>query len=615
MLTHNRRTHAALLGALTLALGCGEIRGTGDGTEDAFGAASPRPQSTAPTAPALPIPTAPLGPSNPSAAGETTAPSETGDGATNAQSPAESTACEAPRPNRAPVRRLTRFEYNNSIETLLGDDSRPANTLPAELLGNGFGNDADEQPTSSLLVEQYASIAKQIAERAESSKALSRIHPCAADFSEPSAIAAPAPADASEIECARAWVERFATRAYRRPLTDEHLTELLELQRTIRDEDGFTASLTAIIEAVLQAPDFLYRVEFGDPTSASGSVLRPSGHEMASRLSYLLWGTLPDESLLQAAAQGELSTAEGVRAHAERMVEDARAWPVLRYFFEHYLPLNTLGDLARDPELFPTFSPQIGHLMRQETLGFLEYSLFEGPGDWASVLTAPYTFVNQRLAEFYGISGVQGDEFQRVPIDTSRRLGLLTQGALMAGTTISNFTNPVRRGGFVLRRVLCLEVPEPPAELAEQISPPDPYTGATGRQRYSAHSEQPSCAGCHAILDPPGFALENYDAVGLWRDEENGVRIDASGQLGALGEFAGPTELVDAIAAQPETYDCFAAHWMTFAYGRTLDAGDDCARTQLYDAFRESGYDVRQLLVALTQTDAFLYLPATSETL
>ncbi len=612
-----RRTHAArtLVGTLTLLVACGEIREFSDDHEAPFGvhpggAATGTPQ--VPAAGSAPAPTG-AATTTPSEVPEVASPSP--DGETPESSVPAANDCAAPQPNRAPVRRLTRFEYNNSVEALLGDDTRPANALPAELLGNGFGNDADEQPTSSLLVEQYAAIAQQVAKRAgESPEALSRVHDCVASLSdEPGAMGDER--GITEVECARLWVESFATRAYRRPLSSETLDDLLELQRSIRESEGFTASLTAVIEAALQSPDFLYRVEFGERGS-DGGLLRPSGHEMAARLSYLLWGGLPDEALLRAAELGELSTAEGVRTQAERMVQDERSRPVLRYFFEHYLPLNTLTDLARDPELFPTFSSRIGSLMREETLRFLEYSIFEGPGDWPSILTAPYTFVNQPLAEFYGISGVSGDAFQRVELDTSRRLGLLTQGALMAGTTISNFTNPVRRGGFLLKHVLCVEVPDPPEALADQIAPPDPYTGATGRQRYSAHSEQAACAGCHAALDPPGFALENYDAVGLWRDQENGIPIDASGQLAVSNApFSGPIELVSVIAAQPETQDCFATHWMTFAYGRGLDIGDDCTRTNLHATFRDSGYDVRSLLVALTQTDAFLYLPDPSEAL
>lgn len=508
--------------------------------------------------------------------------------------------CATPNPGRAPLRRLTRFEYNNTVRELLGDDTRPANSLPAELLGNGFGNDADEQPSSSFLVEQYGVIAAQIAERATASTdSMTRLDPCLASASE-----------ADENTCARTFLESFLPRAYRRPVESAEIDEMLALQQGYRENESFTGSIADVIETVLQSPDFLYRLEWGAPDSIDPAMLRPTGHEMASRLSYLFWGSMPDDALLAAADAGELATADGVYARAQAMLDDPRSRPVVRFFADHYLPLNGLADLSRDPEQYPTFTPSIGTLMREETQRFLEYEIFEGPGDWRSALTAPYTFVNEELANYYGISGVVGPEFQKVDLDPTKRLGLLTQGSIMTGTTVSNFTNPVRRGGFFLRKILCVHVPDPPEEFEEEIMPPDPYSGDTARERYSAHSEQAQCKGCHAVLDPAGFALENYDAVGQWRDQENGVTIDASGSLSPIGgEFDGPIQLVNMIANANTTMSCFAENWTTYAYGRALDAQDDCTVASVQQAFINSGYDVKELLLALTQTDAFLYLP------
>lgn len=505
-------------------------------------------------------------------------------------------SCNQPQPGRAPLRRLTRFEYNNSVAALLGDTTQPANSLPSELLGNGFGNDADEQPTSSFLVEQYGTIAAGVASRLD----LAQLSPSCVD----------ATSSEAEQACLSTVLEDFARRAYRHPLDEGERSDLLALQQSVRELTNFEDSVRALVETVLQSPDFLYRLEWGEQDPENPTLRRPSGHEMAARLSYLFWGSLPDEELELAAANGGLVTADDVRAQAQRMLNDERARPVIRHFFDHFLPLNTLTDLARDPEQFPTFSPTIGGLMREETHRFLQYEIFEGPGDWPSVLTAPYTFLNAPLADFYGIEGVVGDEFRLVELDTSRRLGLLTQGAIQAGTTISNFTNPVRRGVFLLRSMMCVELPSPPEEFEDQVMPPDPYSGATGRERYSKHSENDDCAVCHKIMDPPGFALENYDAVGLWRDQENGVTIDASGDLDLLGgEFSGPIEMARMIADSPRAQDCFAGNWMTYAYGRTLESEDECTSLGVENAFAASGYDVQALLLAITQTDAFLYLP------
>lgn len=506
--------------------------------------------------------------------------------------------CSTPHPNRAPIRRLTRFEYNSTVASLLGDTTFPANSLPAELLGNGFGNDADEQPVSSFLVEQYAAIAGQIAARATQPDRFGALVPCSANVT----------AD-TEAACARSFIEDFATKAYRRPVQPAEVDELLELERGVRASTTFPLSVASVIEAILQSPDFLYRPEFGVPDATHPNLLRPSGHEMASRLSYLFWGTLPDDELLAAAESGELLTDAGVLAQATRMIDDPKARAVIRHFFDYYLPLNTLTDLSRDTALFPTFNATIGSLMREETQTFLAYEIFDGPGSWPAALTAPYTFVNEELAKFYGMPGVVGDEFRRVDIDTTKRLGLLTQGGVQAGTTISNFTNPVRRGVFLLRHIMCVNLPDPPESIANEIAPPDPGSGATGRDRYSMHQQNAVCSKCHGVMDPPGYALENFDAVGLWRDQENGVTIDATGQLEILPEpFDGPVQLVTQIAESELTQHCFAENWLNFGYGRTLDAGDSCSVAALQEAFTESGYNVKALLAALTQTDAFLYL-------
>jgi hypothetical protein len=503
------------------------------------------------------------------------------------------TSCESPQPGRSPLRRLTRFEYSNTIQTLLGTDTDLGQRLPAELLGNGFGNDADNQPTSPFLIEQYSLLAAELASQISSPEVAARYDGC---------LIAEAP---DEVTCARSFLSKFAEAAYRRPLQAAELDELVALQQVLREQGDWTASVSGAVEAVLQSPDFLYRVEFGEDVQGAR---RLTGHEMASRLSYFFWGAPPDQLLLDSAADGTLEEPEGVAAQAERLLDDPRARQVVQFFFDSLLPINNLTDQTRDVELFPTFSAQIGNLQHEEVSQFLMHEIFEANGSWDSILTAPYTYVNEQLANFYGMTGVQGEQFVKVDVDTTKRLGLLTQGGVLTGTTVTNMTNPVRRGGFLLSHVLCIDVPLPSEELAEEIKPPEPYSGSTGRERFSAHSQDDRCSGCHALLDPPGFALENYDAVGLWRDQENGVTIDASGNLPGIGSFSGPVELVQRIAENPATYSCFAQQWQKFGYGRKLDEGDKCNKQQLTDAFEGSGHNVKQLLLALTQTDGFRYL-------
>lgn len=516
-------------------------------------------------------------------------------------------SCEdgAVHPNRAPLRRMTRFEYNNTVRDLLGDDTSPANAFPSEEIGNGFGNDADAQAVSSLLAEQYATVAEGIATRAtETPAALAALHACTSDIDD-------ATATATETECVRTWLSGFLPRAYRRPVTTDEVDELIELHQTVRGGAPFASGVAAVIEAVLQSPEFLYRVEWGI-TDADGN-RRPSGHEMASRLSYFFWGTMPDDTLLAAADSGELETDAGVRSQAERLLDDDRSRQVVRFFFDNLLPIASLSQLERDAALYPTYSAQIGAHMREETQQFLLHEIFdaEGSGTWEGALTAPYTFVNEALAAYYGISGVTGETFQKVDLDTSKRLGLLTQAGMVAGTIHSNTTNPVVRGSFIVQKIMCNRIPLPTGDLLKQVKPPDPYSGATARERFSKHSEDPVCASCHKLMDPVGLALENFDPVGLWRDQENDVEIDASGSLpGIEASFDGPVELARVIAAAPATHECFAVNWSNFALGRTLDAGDVCTKDRVIDDFVASGSNVRELLLSITQSDAFLYLPS-----
>lgn len=502
-------------------------------------------------------------------------------------------------PGRAPLRRLTRFEYNKTVRDLLKDTTDPAFSLPSEDSGNGFGNDADTLSMSSLLAEQLGTVAEGVAQRATATpEALAKLAPCASNVTA-----------GDEDACARTIIENLAPLAYRRPLADGEADELFTLYSVGRKDSTFAVGVATVIEGLLQSPDFLYRIEWGAPDPERPELIRPSGDEMATRLSYLLWGTMPDETLRLAAQAGELSTKEGVRAHAERMLDDDQSRPVIRFFFDNLLPISNLADLERSAEDFPTFSRSIGALMREETQQFLQHEIFEGTGTWPSILTAPYSYMNEPLAKFYGISDVTGDEFRKVELDTTQRLGLLTQGGVMAGTTHSNLTNPVTRGSFVLKQLMCISIRLPTGDILEQVKPPDPYSGATARDRFSQHSEQEVCATCHKFMDPVGFALENYDAVGQFRTTENGVEIDPSGTVpDTLGDVSGPIDLAQKLAGSEEVQSCFAKRWSEYGYGLTLRPEDKCTAEAVTTAFKASGYNVKQLLIELTQTDAFHYL-------
>lgn len=514
-------------------------------------------------------------------------------------------------PGKAPIRRLTHFEYNNTIKDLLNDASSPGNALPSETLSDGtavFGNNADFQSVSTLLVEQYGTVAEGIAQRATASAmALGALAPCGSTIT---ATTAPA----MEETCARNIVTALVPRAYRRALTTVETQEFVDLYKSIRTGRTFASGIAGVIEAVLQAPDFLYRVEFGVADPARPSVKRPTGYEMATRLSYLFWGTMPDAPLTMAAASGGLNTAEGVATQAKRLLDTtAKSRPIVGFFFNNLLPISALPQLQRDATHFPMFNPTIGNLMHQETQRFIEYEIFEaGSGTWPGMLTAPYTFLNEALAKYYGMTGVTGTAFQKVNLDPKKRVGILSQGSVMAGSTISNETSPVLRGGFIAQKLMCKEIPLPTGALAELAKPPDPFSAPTARERFKKHSADVVCASCHQYMDPMGLALENYDPVGQWRDQENNVTIDSSGSVpGTTGATNGPVEMLQKLATAEATQTCFATQWLKYAYGRKMAATEDaCTQQTVQTAFKASGYNVKQLLLALTQTDAFLYLPA-----
>ncbi|HYO94022.1 MAG TPA: DUF1592 domain-containing protein [Polyangiaceae bacterium] len=587
-----------LLGSLALLAGCtGQVAGTDDGSPGSGG--TPSGTAGASTTPGA---GAPSGTGGTGVGGGSSGGAGISAGGAAGAPPQPRCMTAGIKAARAPLRRLTEFEFNNTVRDLLGDTTSPGAELPAGQLGNGFGNDAEQQSAAGSLVPAYFSVAEGIATRAtQTPAALGKLAPCGATATS-----------ANEEACARTIIESLTPKAYRRPLATGEADELLAIYKAARPSSTFAIGVSTVLQAILQAPDFLYRPEFGVAEPSNAQVRRLTGDEMATRLSYLLWGTMPDETLRSAAKAGELSTKAGVLTHAQRMVSDPRglAKGVAHYFFDNLLPLSGLNDLERSTELYPTFSPAIGGLLRQETHLFLEKEIFEADASWSALLTAPYTYVNGPLAAFYGMPAVQGDAFQKVNLDTSQRLGVLTQGSFAAGSSHSDHTNPVLRGSFVMQKLLCQAIPAPPSSIADDIKPPDPYSAPTARERYSAHSKEALCVTCHQYMDPVGLTLESFDAVGRFRTTENGAPIDPSGALPGHGPVSGAVELVQKIAAAPETHDCFSKHWGEFAYGVTFRTEDACVQEDVQLAFRKSGFKVKQLLLDLTQTDAFHYFPA-----
>ena len=543
--------------------------------------------------------------------------------------PPVSLDCKSTTPGRSPLRRLTTYEYNNTVRDLLGDTTGPGSMFPAQTQTNGnmFGNDADFQSVQDSLPEAYEAAAEGLAARATASAtALGTLHTCASNVTT-----------ANEESCARMIATSWLPKAYRRTVTSAEVDDYVALYRTTRaisPKITFASTVTAMHEGALQSPDFLYRVEFGTDAAGLKGVKRVTGREMANRLSYFFWQSMPDDKLFQAADAGSLATNDGVLTEAKRLIADTskKSHAMVSFYFDNLLPIPDLQTLERDSTLFPTFSPSIGAAMRKEVQRVIEYEVFENTaqsappyatGSWPAILTAPYTFANKALADYYGASyfasgsSVSGTDLVKVNLNPTQRLGLLTLGGVMAGTATTNLTNPVLRGSFVVRKLMCRNIQLP---VGLSVKAPEAYTGKTARERFGKHSADATCHACHQFMDPVGLAFENYDAVGLYRTSEKttidnvnyDTPIDATGSVpGIDGTATTPVDLIKLLATSDELETCFASHWMEFAYGRSLDSDvDACNQQSLGTAFKQANYNVKELLLALTQTDGFLYRSA-----
>jgi hypothetical protein len=500
-----------------------------------------------------------------------------------------------------PIRRMTRFEYNNTVRDLLGDDTNPANVLPPEEEVAGFNNQAGALSTSDLLIEQYANVAETVSARAITNMG-ALMNGCD-------------PATQGNDACALSFIERWGQRAYRRPLEQEEIDRLKGVfDWAVADPDlgTFEDGIQILIEVVLQSPNFLYRPEFGSDTPIEGDVVPFTSWEMATKLSYMLWNTMPDDQLFEAAANDALLTREQVGAQAARMLADDRARDTIRNFHKQWLLLTQLENVTKDTSIYPAFDASLRPLWEQEIQTFIEQVILEGDGSLETLLTGNYSFMNEELASFYGddvVEPVTGSEFRQVQLDPTRRAGFLTSAALMATHANLNQSSPVFRGKFVREQLMCNTLPLPPNDLV--IEPPELDPNKTTKEQFEEIGADPACASCHSLMNPIGFIFEHYDGVGQWRDQQNGKDIDAVGEVVQTddidGTYDGAIELAQALAASTQVQECVSSQWFRFAYNRSVTQLDSCSVEQINERFAASNFNVRELLVELTQTNAFLY--------
>jgi hypothetical protein len=514
-----------------------------------------------------------------------------------------SSLCQGKAANPGPsyIRRVNRLEYNNTVRDLLGDTTHPADGFPAEEKRLGFDNNAEALSVSPVLAEQYMSAAETVATAAVNNRWATLV-PCAATTTDATAIDA----------CGRDFIAAFGQKAYRRPL-DADDTALLASVFAAGKATDLKTGIRLVIETVLQSPRFLYRVEFGVDAASGQTIVKVDDWEMASRLSYLLWHTMPDDALFAAAQAGQLSSDGDIQTQVQRMIADPKARGVAADFNAQWLRVGEIDGVEKLPAVFPKFTPAIAGLMEQETTQFLDYVTWDGAGDLRSVFTAPYTFVNGPLAQYYGMSGVTGSAFVKTALDAgSHRGGVLTQGGLLSLLGKANQTSPVHRGKFVREQMLCMQLPPPPADI--MIKPPDLSTTLTTRQRFTQHSIDPACTGCHRLMDPIGLGFEDFDGAGIFRATENGQPVDDSGLVNdsdITGGFHGVGELSSRLADSAQVQACVSTHWFRYGYGRGETAADACSMDRIKTQFAAGGFKLRDLMVSLTQTDAFLYRQVT----
>ncbi len=500
-------------------------------------------------------------------------------------------ACKVRDAGPSPIRRLTRWEYDNTVRDLLGDTTRPSGRFPPDERGAGFTNDAQNLSVSPLHVENYMDAAERLVTAATAD--LGKLVPCD-----------PATGDAA---CATRFLDTWGKRAWRRPLEAEEKTAMLKVFADGMAADGFATGIRMMMQVMLQVPQFLYRVEVG-AGKVGNDMVKLTPWETASRLSYLFWASMPDEPLMAAAEAGKLSTKEEIAAQAQRLVGDERAKQTLSIFNEQWLALDLVEAVEKDPTLFPAFDPPLAQLFEREAQMFVEEVTWKGDGTLNTLLTAPYSFMNEKLAAFYGVKGPRGEAFAKVALEGSPRAGFFTQSAFLAAHALPTQTDPVRRGKFVREQFFCQIPPPPPADL--MVRPPDLAPNLTTRERFSQHAADPLCATCHKLMDPIGLSFESFDSVGQYRTSEAGRSIDISGELIATdvdGPFNGPAELTAKLLQSSQVRACYVKQWFRFGYGRSETPEDECSVETLKALYEGTGRSAREMLVALTQTDAFMF--------
>ncbi|MGH1348850.1 MAG: DUF1592 domain-containing protein [Nannocystales bacterium] len=498
------------------------------------------------------------------------------------------TDCEV-TPGRVGLQRLTRSEYNRTVFDLFGVDSSPADAFPPDSTTSSFDNNAGSLTASPQLVELLLDASEDVAAVAMSTMS-DQIVTCDPD---------------QTVDCARSTLAALALRVYRRPPSPTELGDLEALVEFAQGEgETFEASIGLALVGMLMSPQFLYRNVPGDGAAplGPGQILGLTDYEVASRLSYFLWGSTPDDSLLARAGEGNMGDREVLRAEFDRMLADPKAAALFDGFFNQWLQLGRLDSATPDAGAFPLFSEQLRTEMREEMRLF-----FKGVRDRDATalefITGTQTFANASIAEIYEATGPTGAWFEPTMLNAERRAGVLTMPAILTMTSGPTSPNIVRRGVWLAEAILCAAPPPPAAGVPAE---PVPLPGETERERLERHREDPSCASCHELIDPLGFTFENYDAIGMWRETADGLPVDNTGKLPGGEEFAGIVAMAQELATTDAYPKCITKKMMTYALGRSLGDRDTCVVSAIAQDTVNEDAGFSDLLWAVVTSDAFL---------
>lgn len=517
---------------------------------------------------------------------------------------------QGPMTGRTAMRLLTRYEYDQTVSDLLGVTSIEARQFPPENTADGFENNSWIHKVNPTTLRYYMEASERLSNEA---------------YAKPPAdLVACVPAEqGSSVDTAacKKGFEDFLYKAFRRPVKQDEVAIIHGLYDTFLETEGEEQAFKVSLQGVLQAPQFLYRVEIYEPspvtlaprdgemTDEEFELVGP--YEMASRLSYFFWGTMPDEELMNLAKQGQLNTPEVISSQVSRMLADTRSRRMVTQFHRQWLGLDRLASLGKDKAIYPEWSLALREDFRASLDAFVEHAYWE-EGSFEALMTSNTVYLTPALAALYD-EDVLADHggLWKAQMPAEQRKGLLTQPAILSMLAYANQSSPIARAIFVREKLLCQHLPPPPSD--QDITPPDPDPGLTTREVFAIHTEQETCSSCHLLIDPLGFGMEDYDGLGRKRSMENNRPVDSSGELinapdsSINGEFNGAVQLAELISGSETIPECLAEQWFTFAMGRHADKSDEASFEHIRDSFKESGYRFHALFEAIVLSDSFRY--------